>query len=253
MDPTTTNLNDLDRELMHMQHSVTRHSSIHSVFLLLLILGVVLYVAYQLKAFPARWLQMIGVGSVKNDQRRDRISSSTTSPTGSDQVVLKPVTGSVVFDGGTADIGKVSCNNYGSGCKIKVDACKLIGDSLDGSPTCHNVKSLCGKRAGDGVLPWIDNKTFCSMQEAGANGESDRNVYLSGITIPEGITLDVNKSTACDSRSEFSKQCDTAAGCTWTQARYQNDHGLQFGVSPGYQLKCDTRVIKGPPKNTTTS
>ena len=244
-----------------MQQSVKGHSS-NAFLLIVLILCVLGYVAFRMKLIPTSVLNMVGLGGGANDTSGDggASGSDASGPVGSSaQLNYTPVTGSVVFKGGQANIGKVSCQNYAiapkdadqyaddDSCKLKVDPCKLVGTSLDASPVCHTVASLCGASAGAGIVPWIDNDTFCFLKEAGSGGAADSNNFMAGITIPEGISLDVNKNKQCSGASEYSKQCTDSGGCDWNQSVWQSEVGLQFGIAPGYQLKCDGKVRYGPP------
>lgn len=182
---------------------------------------------------------------------------------GTSQLDYTEVTGSVIFEGASADPARVSCANESISskasaqtrkddeakwegldfCKAKVDPCKLVGKTLDAAPVCHTVASLCKKGSGDSsIVPWV-NARICTLQERGALDHAGID-KMKGVQIPQGITLDVNKNGKCNA-NEFSKVCTASEGCTWKSSDYYADVGMQFGVAPGYKLTCGAKTHYG--------
>ena len=255
----------VEDEIMQMQEDIGVHHKTHHVFLIIVVIVTVIYALYWMNVIPKSVLSLFTsffTGVSQDSPHGDDDSTDTTkygAPVGSSsQLHYKDISGSVVFRaGGRANIGKVSCDNYGidpkqkqffvdnNRCDIKVNPCDLIKTTLDTSPMCHTVDSLCGSGPGKGLVPWIHNNTFCSLKEAGGRG--DTSIYLAGVTVPEGISIDINEDKGCNKKSVFSKVCTSSNGCAWNQSHYQNDRGFQFGVAPGYQLKCNGTVRYGSP------
>lgn len=228
-------------QILHMQHEVApSHGAGHLLVVLVVLVGLV-YVAYRFKLVPKSVLNAVGLAAVL-DPAAPTASSTTTASTAPKEGDEKTVTGSVVFEGASAAAARVSCANYG-GCQIKVDPCKLVSTTMDGSPVCHTVGSLCSSR----TVPWIDDNRMCSLQERGwlDHAGTDK---LKGVQVPQGINVDVNKGGACDESSEFSDVCTLEQGCSWTSPNYYKNYGMQFGVAPGYKLTCGQTTHYGPKK-----
>ena len=231
----------------------------HSFMLIVLVLCVMAYVAYRMKMIPKSVLSAVGLGGGSS-------SSSPPSPGGpvgsssSSHATAKPVTGHVVFDGAEGNVGKAGCHWFlasdfpvenrldGSKCKVQVDPCKLVGQSLDAAPECHTVETLCKSK----TVPVVNLGTKsspqdqCFLQEKAGGGTPVNN--LAGVRVPEGISLDVNSGSACGKTSLFSKQCNATSGCAYAPTNFHLDAGFQFGVAPGYKLTCDGKTTYGPDK-----
>ena len=115
-----------------------------------------------------------------------------------------------------------------------MDACKLIGKTLDGASQCHTVTSLCGTSAGAGLVPW-PTKQLCSLQERGWTNSAGINKPKP--QVPEGIALDVHKDTSY--RRPRRRRSAPPRRCTWSQPDAYTDYGMQFSLAPGYQITCD--------------
>ena len=235
---------DVDREFAELQLGMHahEHGHHHSFMLIIVILAAVAYAAFRMHLIPDSILAFFGISSTSGatDDGKDQKPDGGVPA----QVPARSVKGSVIFEGAQANIGKMSCANVGPGaCSVKVDPCKLVHETLDATPTpvCHTIEGLCAKK----VVPWYGD--VCSLQERGALDNFGEN-FVQSVSVPQGITLDVNAARACDGPSEYSNVCTRAGGCTFSQAVYQRDVGLQFGISPGFQLKCGQTVHTGPTK-----
>ena len=230
-----------------------------SVLLILIVLCVLAYVAYRMNVIPKSVLSAVGLGAGGG-------ASSAPSPGGpvgassSSHASAKPVTGHVVFDGAAGNPGKAGCHWFltsdfptqnvvdGSKCKVRVDPCKLVGQSLDAAPQCHTVETLCKSK----TVPIVTLGTKsspsnqCFLQEKAGGGTPVNN--LAGVRVPEGVSLDVNSGSACGKTSLFSKQCGATSGCSYAPTDYHLDAGFQFGVAPGYKLTCNGTTTYGPDK-----
>lgn len=235
---------------LRMQRSVESQGGGSMLVVLLLVVVVLGYVAYRMKLIPQSALAAVGLGEASVGEASG--AATPGGPVGSAaHANYKSVAGSVVFEGASANIGKVSCANFpvtdtaayeeNDPCKIKVDPCKLVAKDLNGAPVCHTVEALCSSK----TAPW-SSKAVCSLQERG-QGDKEATNNLEGVKIPAGIQLDVNSGAKCQKTSLYSDRCTASQGCAWTQDDYHADPGFQFGIAPGYQLTCDGKVQYGSP------
>ena len=255
--------------------SMTTTASVPSALVVGLLVVAAAYGAYRLGWFDA-FLNVIAPGSAaaagsKKGSSTPRGSGGGTTAPGRKRVKDRYV----VFEGGApGEATCCGCDHYdpnefpaanrvaGDGCKVRVDACALVGGGLPGAaPPCHTVASLCKSKVvpsqlvGNKVKHWGDGQTdmTCALQErcgggCGGWGDSYTKNYMRSITIPEGLALEVNKGSTCALRSAWWTVCmNGSSGCRWEQDVYQNDPGLQFSVAPGYELQCGATTHQGPP------
>lgn len=188
--------------------------------------------------------------SIVNDEEeaaKAHPESHKAHPASHTQKSHQAVTGHVVFEGARGGLGKAGCDWFdaskfpeanrvrgGNECTVQVDPCKLVGTTLDASPVCHTVQSLCKS----GVVPSqkIGGHSQCVLQERGALDHAGTD-NLARLQVPEGISVDV-RAGGCDGKSVFSKVCTSSRGCAWTPSHHSGAYGMQFGVAPAYRATC---------------
>lgn len=188
----------------------------------------------------------------------DHESSSDANTTKKEEASpLEDVTGHVYFEGGSnAEAACGSCSRLnekdypedartGNSCRVKVDPCKLVTLRVDNAPVCHTVSSLCDSE----TVP--SSKKQCMLREKcgrdfGWFGRWSK-TYLKSIELPKGMILQVKNKTCNDNAS--TSLMGTNGGKMYRRGSYQAQNGFQFGIAPGFKLKCKDQTYHGITSN----
>ena len=173
------------------------------------------------------------------------------------------VVGKVVFHSGKGEVGCCGCNDIddskfptgSSQCRAEVDPCDLLSSDVD-DPKCLTPAGLCQS----GVVPAGPmghgyRAPLCAIQEVcgggcGGWGSGHHRQNLSSIRIPQGISLEANRSSDCGGTAAWSKACTDPNGCVYDRGNWHDNNGLRFGLAPGYQLKCPKKgLLQGAPSS----
>ena len=232
------------------------------VALTLLIAGVVLFLLYQ-KPILALFTQL--TTAAPDD---DGAAPPPTPPPAEKAPAYKDVKGRVIFQGGgNEETWCCSCSHGtfeqipkdqrvgNDKCKVGVDPCKLVNVTTiaDAQPKCHNVDSLCDDKIVPTTNTGDQGGKNCVIKElcgwgCGGFQTNERKHYLQSVTLPEGIQMAVLEHGDCTGRANHNFVCDgTQPHCRWDRQRFQGGDGMEFGVAPGYQLKCGTTLVQGAP------